>query len=65
MLQHCDALTIYHTYPHVDLADTGKRAARLLLRLLDDDLKPVIARVVVPTLVRGDELKTATGVYGE
>ena len=65
MLQHCDALTIYHTYPHVDLADTGKRAARLLLRLLDEDLKPVIARVVVPTLVRGDELKTATGVYGE
>lgn len=65
MLQHCNALTIYQTYPHVDLADTGKRAARLLLRLLDEDLKPVIARVVVPALVRGDELKTATGVYGE
>ncbi len=65
MLEHCDALAIYHTYPHVDLADTGKRAARLLLRMLDEGLRPVIARVVVPTLVRGDELKTATGVYGE
>ena len=65
MLDHCDALTIYHTYPHVDFTSTGERAARLLLRILDENLKPTVARVVVPTLVRGDELKTATGVYGE
>ncbi len=65
MLQHCDALTIYHTYPHVDLSDTGARAARLLLRILDEGLTPTIARVVVPALVRGDELKTATGIYGK
>ena len=65
MLQHCDALTIYHTYPHVDFFDTGARTARLLLRILDQDLKPVIARVVVPALVRGDQLKTATGIYGK
>ncbi len=65
MLDNCDALMIYHTYPHVDLASTGERAARLLLRMLDEDLKPTIARVVVPVLVRGDELKTETGVYGE
>ncbi|HJP33838.1 MAG TPA: M81 family metallopeptidase [Candidatus Latescibacteria bacterium] len=65
MLEHCDALTIYHTYPHVDLADTGMRATQLLLRMLDEGLEPVIARVVVPALVRGDELKTETGVFGE
>ena len=65
MLDHCDALTIYHTYPHVDFTSTGARAARLLLRMLDENLKPTIARIVVPALVRGDELKTATGVYGE
>ena len=65
MLENCDALTIYHTYPHVDLFSTGERTSRLLLRMLDEDLEPTIARVVVPTLVRGDELKTATGVYGE
>ena len=65
MLENCDLLTIYHTYPHVDFASTGERTARLLLRLLDEDLKPTIARVVVPALVRGDELKTETGVYGE
>ncbi|NKB68119.1 MAG: microcystin degradation protein MlrC [Candidatus Latescibacteria bacterium] len=64
MLQHCDALTVYHTYPHVDFIDTGQRAARLLLRIVDGQVKPVVARVVVPALVRGDELKTETGIYG-
>jgi len=64
MLEQIDALTIYHTYPHVDLSDTGRRAARLLMRILDENLTPTIARVVVPALVRGDELKTETGVYG-
>ena len=64
MLDHCDGLTVYHTYPHADFADTGARAARLLRRILDKEARPVIARVRVPALVRGDELKTATGVYG-
>ena len=31
MLRQIDGLAIYHTYPHVDFADTGERAARLLL----------------------------------
>ncbi|MBI1777740.1 MAG: M81 family metallopeptidase [Proteobacteria bacterium] len=64
MLRHIDGVVIYHTYPHVDFADTGQRAARLLLRILDRAIKPVISRVVVPCLVRGDELITETGVYG-
>ena len=65
MLEHCDALTLLHTYPHVDFADTGARAARLLLRILDEGLRPVVARAAVPALVRGDELITETGIYGE
>jgi microcystin degradation protein MlrC len=63
MLRHVDGLAIYHTYPHVDFADTGARAARLLLGILAG-AKPRIARVTVPALVRGDELITETGVYG-
>lgn len=65
MLRQVDGLTIYHTYPHVDFADTGARAARLLLRILEDGVRPVLARVVIPALVRGDELITATGCYGD
>ena len=65
MLENCDALTVFHTYPHVDFTDTGKRAARLLLGILDGEVRPVIARVTIPALVRGDELITATGVFGK
>jgi microcystin degradation protein MlrC len=64
MLQHCDGLAAYHTYPHADFADTGARAARLLLHIIDKGTRPAVARVRVPTLVRGNELITATGVYG-
>ena len=35
MLRQIDGLAIYHTYPHVDFADTGERAARLLLAIID------------------------------
>ncbi|KAA6125831.1 M81 family metallopeptidase [Cupriavidus cauae] len=34
MLDNADALVAYRTYPHVDMADTGARAAQLLQRLL-------------------------------
>ena len=64
MLEHSNGLAIYHTYPHVDLADTGRRAAYLLLQVLAG-AQPVVARVRVPALVRGNELITASGVYGE
>jgi len=64
MLEHIDALTAFHTYPHVDFFDTGARAARLLLRVMDESLCPVIARVAIPALVRGDELVTETGLFG-
>lgn len=64
ILRHCDAIVIYHTYPHVDFFQTGERAARLLLKILDGQARPVTARVPIPALVRGDELITATGLFG-
>ena len=65
MLKQIDGLALYHTYPHVDFGDTGERAAKLLLKIIDEGVKPVLARVVIPALVRGDELITATGCYGD
>ncbi len=65
ILQECDAIVAYHTYPHVDFHATGVRAARLLLRILAGTARPVMARVYVPALVRGPELVTATGRFGE
>src|SRR5579871_1440472 len=34
MIEHADALIAYRTYPHVDMADTGRAAARHLALLL-------------------------------
>ncbi len=65
MHEHSDALVPYHTYPHVDFFETGQRAARLLLRLVDRAVHPVCASVAIPALVRGDELITATGSLGK
>ncbi len=36
MVQNSDLLVAYRTYPHVDMADTGARAAALLARILED-----------------------------
>ncbi|HWB04635.1 MAG TPA: M81 family metallopeptidase, partial [Verrucomicrobiales bacterium] len=65
MVEHSDAIVAYHTYPHVDFFETGQRAARLLLRIMAGGVKPVTAKVAIPALVRGDELITATGLFGQ
>lgn len=61
MLEHSDAAVAFHTYPHVDFFSTGERSAKLLLRIVAGEVKPVTAKVTVPALVRGDELITETG----
>ena len=64
LIEAADALVFLHTYPHTDMRDTGQRAARLLLRQLDGQVKPTTARVPIPLLARGDELITASGYFG-
>jgi len=65
MLECFDAAAVYHTYPHQDFVSTGQRAARLLMRIVEGDARPTAARIFLPILVRGPELMTATGLYGE
>jgi len=40
MVERADALVAYRTYPHVDMADTGARAARVLDRMLRAGKRP-------------------------
>lgn len=51
MLDHADGLIAYRTYPHLDMADTGARAARYLDTLLREGKRPAKARRVVPFLM--------------
>lgn len=65
MLDAVDLVFPFHTYPHVDQFETGQRAAAGLLRLLTEQVKACMARIPLPMLVRGDELITATGLFGD
>jgi microcystin degradation protein MlrC len=64
MLTHAAAVTVFHTYPHNDFYETGERAAKLLLRIVHEGVRPVTAMVRIPALVRGDEMITETGLIG-
>lgn len=51
MVELSDALVIYRTYPHVDMAVTGARAARLLIRMLEEGQKPAKAFRQLPFMI--------------
>ena len=51
MLEHADGLLAYRTYPHLDMADTGARAARYLDTLLRGGTRPAKARRPLPFLM--------------
>jgi len=42
MVENATVVTGYRTYPHVDMAETGQRAGRTLLRALDGLVQPVM-----------------------
>src|SRR4051812_17985213 len=51
MVDHADALIAYRTYPHVDMADTGRAAARHLALLLRSKKKFAKASRQLPFLI--------------
>jgi microcystin degradation protein MlrC len=52
MVAESDAIVAYHTYPHTDFFSTGQRSARLLLRLMRGEARPVTAKVARPAWPR-------------
>ena len=61
MLKHADLLRGYRTYPHVDMGETGSRAAKDLLRLIRTrpELEIVFRRV--PMILPVDHTETVEG----
>ncbi len=51
MLAMADALVAYRTYPHIDMAETGERAAALLLRRLQRGEREPLAVHRLPYLI--------------
>lgn len=51
MVRNATALVAWETYPHKDAFSTGQRGARILLRVLLEGLRPVMAMAKVPVVV--------------
>ncbi|MBC5764539.1 M81 family metallopeptidase [Ramlibacter albus] len=69
MLAEADAMVSYRTYPHVDMAETGARAAELLKRRLHAGRRePMHSRRVpylIPLNAQSTWLQPAQGIYEE
>ena len=51
MVQHCDGMAVYLTYPHIDRAETGQRAARILSTVLERGQPPFRKFIKLPFLI--------------
>lgn len=51
MVREATALIGYHTAPHVDMYETGQKAAQVLLATLSGDLQPTASVVRLPMLL--------------
>ena len=58
MVANCNALVLYHTAPHVDVFETGQRAAAVLRKILIDGAKPVMAYQKIPAVVPAERANT-------
>jgi microcystin degradation protein MlrC len=58
MVRHADALVLYHTIPHVDILESGRRAAAVLRRILIDGARPVTAFQKIPLVVPAERANT-------
>ncbi|MCH2270252.1 MAG: M81 family metallopeptidase [SAR324 cluster bacterium] len=67
MLQQADALVAYRTYPHVDMAETGERAAFLLRQFMEGGNRLSLAWKRIPFLMplhgQCTEMDPAKGTY--
>jgi len=61
MVERSTALCGYHTYPHVDMFEIGQKAARLLLRTLAGNIRPVMAWRKLPLIVMAENQQTEHG----
>lgn len=50
MVEHASVIAGYRTYPHVDMAETGLRAGRTLVRALKGEVRPVMRMGKLPML---------------
>jgi len=51
MAANADAMAIYRTYPHMDMADRGREAATIMMRTINGEINPVVAIAKRPLMI--------------
>jgi microcystin degradation protein MlrC len=69
LLEQADAVFGYHYSPHVDMGETGERAANCLIRMLRGEIKPACALlkpdVMVPSIFSATGLAPLSDIVAE
>ena len=60
MARNSNTISIYQRYPHVDVWETGERAARLCLGIIRGEIAPKMAYVQIPMIVPASSYTTET-----
>lgn len=58
MVRAADALVLFHTAPHMDVFETGRRGAAVLRRILVEGARPVTAFQKIPMVVPAERANT-------
>jgi microcystin degradation protein MlrC len=58
MARAADALVLFHTAPHIDVFETGQRAAAVLRRILVEGVRPVTAFQKIPLVLPAERANT-------
>jgi microcystin degradation protein MlrC len=61
MVERATAIVGYHTYPHIDMYETGQKAAKLLLNTLFGKVRPAMAWRKLPLIVNAENQQTSHG----
>ncbi len=64
-LRASDAIVGYHTHPHVDFADTGMRAMRIMARALRGEARPVTVQRKIRMVTSAEHHNTGRPPMGE
>jgi len=54
MIESVNALVGYHTEPHVDMFETGFKAAKIMFATVKKEIKPIIGWRKIPMIATGD-----------
>jgi len=65
MVETAAAIVAYRTHPHVDLVETGRRAANILMDVVHGRVKPVMRYRKIPVLVPPPDNGTRAGALKE